>query len=304
MGEGWKLSPAKFVGGGAARWRSERPAAEFHAVMMRFTSEWENHQHNSTSMNLRVHSIEMEAYGAVLRAFVAQSDVLSWGKEELISELRKELRVSDFEHREILAKVNADESIKAIRASHKDADFPQEPLTGSGYALESAGRVPCKRLKGSGANTSSSPRYLPSPKPASPAVLLPTAHRRHDQRDNGAARVYPQVNPGRELKPSSHEKQRSSLRKGRGSLAAHPLDQGSIYLRESSSDLGPTSLRFMQQRSSSMRENPDPLQVERAKSMLREHERALVRAIARLAQVAGGDESTNLHVSTFYPPKS
>ncbi|CAA7399208.1 unnamed protein product [Spirodela intermedia] len=291
--------------------RLEALSGEFHAVMMRFTSEWENHQHNSTSMNLRVHSIEMEAYGAVLRAFVAQSDVLSWGKEELISELRKELRVSDFEHREILAKVNADESIKAIRASHKDADFPQEPLTGSGYALESAGRVPCKRLKGSGANTSSSPRYLPSPKPASPAVLLPTAHRRHDQRDNGAARVYPQVNPGRELKPSSHEKQRSSLRKGRGSLAAHPLDQGSIYLRESSSDLGPdvieihaTEELIHEVESVCRGENPDPLQVERAKSMLREHERALVRAIARLAQVAGGDESTNLHVSTFYPPKS
>ncbi|CAA6673904.1 unnamed protein product [Spirodela intermedia] len=255
-----------------------------------------NHQHNSTSMNLRVHSIEMEAYGAVLRAFVAQSDVLSW----------KELRVSDFEHREILAKVNADESIKAIRASHKDADFPQEPLTGSGYALESAGRVPCKRLKGSGANTSSSPRYLPSPKPASP---LHTGE--NDQRDYGAARIYPQVNPGRELKPSSHEKQRSTSGKEEDLWPLILWIRALYIYGKSSSDLGPdvieihaTEELIHEVESVCRGENPDPLQVERAKSMLREHERALVQAIARLAQVAGGDESTNLHVSTFYPPKS
>lgn len=46
--------------------------------MIRFTPEWENHQQNSTSVDFRLHSIEIEAYGAVLRAFVAQSDVLSW----------------------------------------------------------------------------------------------------------------------------------------------------------------------------------------------------------------------------------
>ena len=37
------------------------------------------------------------------------------GKEELISELRKELRVSDVEHREILGKVHSDDSIKFLR---------------------------------------------------------------------------------------------------------------------------------------------------------------------------------------------
>lgn len=36
-------------------------------------------------------------------------------KESLITELRKELRVSDEEHRELLSKVNADDIILRIR---------------------------------------------------------------------------------------------------------------------------------------------------------------------------------------------
>ena len=36
-------------------------------------------------------------------------------KESLITELRKELRVSDEEHRELLSRVNADDMIRRIR---------------------------------------------------------------------------------------------------------------------------------------------------------------------------------------------
>lgn len=36
-------------------------------------------------------------------------------KESLITELRKELRVSDEEHRKLLSRVNADDVIKRIR---------------------------------------------------------------------------------------------------------------------------------------------------------------------------------------------
>jgi hypothetical protein len=40
-------------------------------------------------------------------------------KESLITELRKELRVSDEEHRELLSRVNADEMIRRIREWRK-----------------------------------------------------------------------------------------------------------------------------------------------------------------------------------------
>ncbi|XP_054825568.1 protein EMSY-LIKE 4-like isoform X8 [Prosopis cineraria] len=62
-----------------------------------------------------IHSLEIEAYSSVLKAFIAQSDLLSWGKEGLISDLRKELNVTDAEHGAILIAVNSDESVKRIR---------------------------------------------------------------------------------------------------------------------------------------------------------------------------------------------
>ncbi|KAE8692535.1 Protein EMSY-LIKE 3 [Hibiscus syriacus] len=62
----------------------------------------------------QIHLLEQEAYCAVLRAFKAQSDAISWEKEGLITELRKELRLSDDEHRELLTKVNSDDIIRRI----------------------------------------------------------------------------------------------------------------------------------------------------------------------------------------------
>ncbi|KAA8518257.1 hypothetical protein F0562_015860 [Nyssa sinensis] len=68
-----------------------------------------------SDMESQIHHLEQEAYGSVLRAFKAQSDALTWEKEGLITELRKELRVSDDEHRELLTRVNADDVIHRIR---------------------------------------------------------------------------------------------------------------------------------------------------------------------------------------------
>ncbi|KAF5447909.1 hypothetical protein F2P56_033425 [Juglans regia] len=70
-------------------------------------------------METQIHQIEQEAYCSVLRAFKAQSDAITWDKESLITELRKELRVSDEEHRELLSRVNADDIIRRIREWRK-----------------------------------------------------------------------------------------------------------------------------------------------------------------------------------------
>ncbi|GMN26591.1 hypothetical protein TIFTF001_001348 [Ficus carica] len=71
------------------------------------------------SMVNQIHHIEQEAYCSVFRAFKAQSDAVTWDKESLITELRKELRVSDEEHRELLSRVNADVTIHGIREWRK-----------------------------------------------------------------------------------------------------------------------------------------------------------------------------------------
>ncbi|XP_021728876.1 protein EMSY-LIKE 3-like isoform X1 [Chenopodium quinoa] len=69
----------------------------------------------NNDMETQIHIIEQDAYCSVLRAFKAQSDAISWEKESLITELRKELRVSDEEHRELLSRVNNDDMIRRIR---------------------------------------------------------------------------------------------------------------------------------------------------------------------------------------------
>ncbi|KAF8082826.1 hypothetical protein N665_0806s0008 [Sinapis alba] len=74
-------------------------------------------------METQIHLIEQEAYSSILRAFKAQSDAITWEKESLITELRKELRVSDEEHRELLSRVNADEMIRRIREWRKGNSF-------------------------------------------------------------------------------------------------------------------------------------------------------------------------------------
>ncbi|XP_047944863.1 protein EMSY-LIKE 3-like isoform X3 [Salvia hispanica] len=85
----------------AGNGRSFLPSAPFQRIQV--------------DMEYEIHNLEQIAYGAVLRAFKAQSDALTWEKEGLITELRKELRVSDDEHRELLSQVNGDDLIHRIR---------------------------------------------------------------------------------------------------------------------------------------------------------------------------------------------
>ncbi|XP_048135858.1 protein EMSY-LIKE 3-like isoform X2 [Rhodamnia argentea] len=70
-------------------------------------------------MENQINNIEQEAYCSILRAFKAQSDAITWEKESLITELRKELRVSDEEHRELLSRVNSEDIIRQIREWRK-----------------------------------------------------------------------------------------------------------------------------------------------------------------------------------------
>lgn len=78
----------------------------------------------------QIYHIEQEAYCSILRAFKAQSDAITWDKESLITELRKELRVSDEQHRELLSKVNSEDILQRIREWRKANGFqPGRPGT-------------------------------------------------------------------------------------------------------------------------------------------------------------------------------
>ncbi|MFS7908828.1 putative ENT domain, protein EMSY-LIKE, plant, ENT domain-like superfamily [Helianthus anomalus] len=60
--------------------------------------------YGDTDMEAQIHHLEQEAYSSVLRAFKAQVDAITWEKEGLITKLRKELRLSNEEHSELLLK--------------------------------------------------------------------------------------------------------------------------------------------------------------------------------------------------------
>ncbi|RLM74938.1 hypothetical protein C2845_PM15G18430 [Panicum miliaceum] len=72
-----------------------------------------------SNLDSDIHQMEQQAYTGVLRAFKMQSDALTWEKESLITELRRELKVSDEEHRVLLNKVNEEEAVHRIRQSRQ-----------------------------------------------------------------------------------------------------------------------------------------------------------------------------------------
>ncbi|CAK9149726.1 unnamed protein product [Ilex paraguariensis] len=90
--------------------------------------------YGETDMEAQIHHLEQEAYSSVLRAFKAQADAITWEKESLITELRKELRLSNEEHRELLGRVNADDVIRRIR-EWRQAGRTQPGMLSTGQAV-------------------------------------------------------------------------------------------------------------------------------------------------------------------------
>ncbi|XP_061360200.1 protein EMSY-LIKE 3 isoform X1 [Gastrolobium bilobum] len=127
-------------------------------------------------METQIHNIEQEAYASVLRAFKAQSDAITWEKESLITELRKELRVSDEEHRELLSRVNADDIIRRIREWRKGNEL-QAGIVNTAQQVHD--RIPsptvsasCKKQKTSQSVPSLS---LGAPSPAAHESMQPSS---------------------------------------------------------------------------------------------------------------------------------
>ncbi|KAJ0434955.1 putative ENT domain, protein EMSY-LIKE, plant, ENT domain-like superfamily [Helianthus annuus] len=90
--------------------------------------------YGETDMEAQIHLLEQEAYSSVLRAFKAQADAITWEKEGLITELRKELRLSNEEHRELLLKVNSDDVIRRIREWRQSSGL-QPGMVNTGQAV-------------------------------------------------------------------------------------------------------------------------------------------------------------------------
>lgn len=246
-------------------------------------------------MDFKIHCIETEAYGAVLRAFIAQSEALSWEKEALITELRKELRVSDVEHREILGKISLDGSIKSIREWRKGTGgYQLNAKTPPAFDPMVVGQVSCKRLKLSQRPEASSPkcpsRTQPSPNPVrdgqwngNTAVFSPPAHVRYPMipiPQNGLVSTSGKVKGSMGVPPSKNDVVRS------GPVSGNMIPEPDII------EIRATDKLINEVEKMCGGVNPDRGQVEKARLVLREHEKSLVDAIRRLTEVSDGGNFT------------
>ncbi|KAL9349166.1 hypothetical protein Peur_056421 [Populus x canadensis] len=165
-----------------------------------------------SDMETQIHNIEQEAYTSVLRAFKAQSDAITWEKESLITELRKELRVSDEEHRELLARVNADDIIRRIREWRKANGIqPSMPSTTqpSHNPIASPSASGSRKKQKTSQSVASLSMGAPSP------VLHPSM-----QQSTSALRHGPPPGSGNK-KPKSSMQQCSTGLSGRAQVANH-----------------------------------------------------------------------------------
>ncbi|KAL8542397.1 hypothetical protein ACS0TY_003316 [Phlomoides rotata] len=146
--------------------------------------------YEETDMEAKIHQLEQEAYSSVLRAFKAQADSLTWEKEGLITELRKELRLSNEEHRDLLSRVNADETIRRIREWRQPGGV-QPGMHGANQAVHDA--VPSPSISASRKKqkiASSLPSQSFAPSPFHPQAMAAT-----NQPSSSAAKRVPTTGP-------------------------------------------------------------------------------------------------------------
>ncbi|KAG5598920.1 hypothetical protein H5410_030290 [Solanum commersonii] len=146
--------------------------------------------YDETDMEVEIQQLEQEAYSSVLRAFKAQADAITWEKESLISELRKELRLSSEHHREFLGRVNEDDVVQRIR------EWRISGMRGTGQAVHD--QIPSSSVSASRRNQIIAP-YLPSHSFSGPSPTFrpPTATAEKQPSTSTANRdpKYPSLGP-------------------------------------------------------------------------------------------------------------
>ncbi|GAB4856095.1 Protein EMSY-LIKE 3 [Ancistrocladus abbreviatus] len=182
-------------------------------------------------METQIHLIEQEAYCSVLRAFKAQSDAITWEKESLITELRKELRVSDEEHRELLSRVHADDMIKTIREWRK-ANGLQPGMIAASQPVHDNVPSPTVSASRKKQKTSQSAASLSAGAPS------PVLHPSMQPSSSSLKRGLPPGSRGKKTKPSlqypstgPHGRAQVAKRTNSGALAANEPAEAANYDR-------------------------------------------------------------------------
>ncbi|KAL5220302.1 hypothetical protein ABZP36_025015 [Zizania latifolia] len=220
--------------------------------------------HNEVDSEIR--QIEQQAYTGVLRAFKVQSDAITWEKESLITELRKELKVSDEEHKVLLNKVNEEEAVHRIRESRQRRGT-QSSFHHSNVVVHNP--VPAKRQKKS--------HSVPVPLQA-PIIPLHAVVGKKGGRQAS--------DPVLKRLPSNNSPMLGSSRR-RGRFLPNELVED--YSSFDGIDI-PNTGNIVKEVEKVL-SNPNMLEIEKAIKLLRDQEQSLLDAIARLDEASDGESA-------------
>ncbi|CAI8613665.1 unnamed protein product [Vicia faba] len=245
-----------------------------------------NGMKDAVKLEYHIHYLEIEAYSSMLKAFSAQSDLLTWGKEELLTELRKELNIADSEHGQILSKINSDESIRWIREQRKGASHSHA----QGYIQTNTSRC-------HSASIGNSTIRLKTP---SSATFYPQNNMSHNQASLNSIHVSaPMSVYGNAEQPKemfNYDIQLPPI--GRGSVPkgnyqfkqyCQPSECLTLNNRDNLIEIRATD-RVIHDVEKMLfgREKPGPVDIENAKRALDEQERAILEALGKLGDVLDG----------------
>ncbi|KAI4348497.1 hypothetical protein L6164_009215 [Bauhinia variegata] len=252
-----------------------------------------------------IHSLETEAYSSVLRAFIAQSDLLTWGKEGLMTELRKELNVTDTEHGEILMQINSDELVKLIREQRKlgshSQDYFKVNTPGPGYAYGSVANSIIK-MKTTSSSVLYSQKNMSHSQSSLAAIHTPSFPPKFkDNRQITELGMVHHGNAEQSMETVNHDvplphsrgegtvKVKHKLKKG-----FYPSELDNSKNRSDVIQIRPTDRVIHDvKKILCSRETPDPVELEKAKLTLREQERSILEALTKVADALERDETSN-----------
>ncbi|KAL0429314.1 UNVERIFIED_CONTAM: protein EMSY-LIKE 3 [Sesamum radiatum] len=279
--------------------------------------------YDETDMEAKIHQLEQEAYSSVLRAFKAQADAITWEKEGLITELRKELRLSNEEHRDLLSRVNADETIRRIREWRQSGGFqagmhgPSQPIhepvpspsvSASRKKQKIASSLPSQSF--GGPSPSFHPQSMaaanqPSSSAAKRGPMMGVKGKKHksispediqwEGEDPGISHHGGYGGPGHGMNRPLGRDTAPGAGRGRGltkgqSRKDFPPSQNGIGKK------GPDDIQLLHTETLIKEvervfgaNHPDPVEIDKAKKVLKEHEQALTDAIARLGDLSDGE---------------
>ncbi|XP_019437479.1 PREDICTED: protein EMSY-LIKE 2-like [Lupinus angustifolius] len=251
----------------------------------------------------QIHCMETEAYSSVLKAFIAQSDLLTWGKEGLMTDLRKELNITDVEHGKILTMINTDDSVKWIRDKRKVASHSQDYLkvNNTPGCASSSMRNSIIRLK---APPPSASFYPPKNVPHGQVSLTPIPFQSSMPPKHNDVQLAAQVSHGHgklsmqmfnscvQLPPIG----RGKVLKGKHKLKDFHTSE-CVQLKNKSDliQIRPTDLVIhgVEKMLFSREKPPGPVEIEKAKWALREQEKALIEALGKLTDVSERDDTSD-----------